>query len=186
MNLYDKVEEQALDRKRAAVFLVILAVCFAALVKFGIYDQFAKVQEKQSELSVAQGQLSAAEQSVSSYDSVLSEYNSYVSVSSSSGVDADSVLTMVESIVMPQATVSQLSLKDTTLTLTLSNVSLDTVGTITQQLSKQSGVTGVSVSTAQTSTDGSTSSVVATVVVTLSGSNTSSSSNTTSNSSSTK
>ena len=105
------------------------------------------------------------------------EYEKYSLVSGTSGVDASSVLDMIESQVMPSATVSQVTLEDTKLTLTLSNVSLDTVGVIANNVSSQPNVSDVAVSTAQTASDDGSSQVVATITVTLTGSNASTGTN---------
>ena len=91
----------------------------------------------------------------------------------SSGVDSPAVLDMIERQVMPLCTVSQVNLKGTELTLTLSNVSLDTVGVIATNLSGQQGVTNVAVATAQTSAEDGSAQVVATVTVSLLGAGTS-------------
>ena len=57
--------------------------------------------------------------------------------------------------------------------LTLSNVSLDTVGVIATNLSGQQGVTNVAVATAQTSAEDGSAQVVASVTVSLLGAGTS-------------
>ena len=72
---------------------------------------------------------------------------------------------------------SQVTLEDTKLTLTLSNVSLDTVGVIANNVSAQPNVSDVAVSTAQTASDDGSSQVVATITVTLTGSNASTGTN---------
>lgn len=168
MNLY-VVESRESDPKKIAVTGVILAVIVALFAYFGVAMPLMQVAAKQAELAKVQEELVPVAAQVKDYDSVLAEYEKYARVSNSSGVDSSTVLDIVENHVMPRAAVGQVILKETTLTLKLANVSLDTVGEISRDLSGQAGVTSVSVSTAQ-SKDAGASGVVATITVELQGS----------------
>jgi type II secretory pathway component PulM len=172
MNLY--VSERAeSDRKRVLIVGIILLVVVVLFVHFAVMGPLMRVAEKERELSDARAGLAPIAQQVKDYDSVLAEYEKYTPVSSSSGVDSPAVLDMIERQVMPLCTVSQVNLKGTELTLTLSNVSLDTVGVIATNLSGQQGVTNVAVATAHTSAEDGSAQVVATVTVSLLGTGTS-------------
>jgi hypothetical protein len=148
-------------------------VIVALFAYFGVAMPLMQVAAKQAELSRAQEELAPIAAQVKDYDSVLAEYEKYSRVSNSSGVDSSTVLDIVENHVMPRAAVGQVTLKETTLTLKLANVSLDTVGVIATNLSGQQGVTNVAVATAQTSAEDGSAQVVATVTVSLLGAGTS-------------
>ena len=154
MNLY-RIEHPEVDKRKVGALAAVLVV----------------------ELARVQGELAPITERAAEYERVRAEYEKYSLVSGTSGVDASSVLDMIESQVMPSATVSQVTLEDTKLTLTLSNVSLDTVGVIANNVSAQPNVSDVAVSTAQTASDDGSSQVVATITVTLTGSNASTGTN---------
>ncbi len=164
MNLY-QVEGSGAVRRRVIVTAVGIAVAAILFLNFAVFAPLANVAKKQSELAKVRADLEPVQQRVQEYDDILSEYEAYAPISSSSGVDAMGVLDMVESKVRPNCTVNQVSLEDAKLTITLSNVSLESVGSIAKELGQQEGVDSVSVSTAQSS-DESTG-VVATVTVRL-------------------
>lgn len=169
MNLYQSAR-QATDGRKLAITAAALAVGVALFAKFAVMGPLQQVSDKQAELAQVQAQLQPLQEAAADYDSTLAEYNQYAPVSSTTGVDTKALMDMVEQQVMPYATVSQESLEDDTLTLTLSNVSLTTVGQLATILQGQTGVESVSVATAQTPSDsasGDTSSVVATVTVKL-------------------
>lgn len=167
MNLYQR-EGVTLSRGQALRYGILLVAFIALFTYFAVYTPLNAVSQKQAELSRAQAALAPISQQVSNYDAVQQEYNSYARATNSSGIDAAGVLNMIETQVKPKCTVGQITLKDTTLTLTLSDVSLDTVGSIVQDLGTQSGVSNVSVATAKTNQQDDSSGVVATLSITLS------------------
>lgn len=169
MNLY-VIEHPEVDKRKVAALLGVLVVVVALFVRFGVMGPLMEIKNKEAELTRVQGELAPITERAQEYDRVRAEYEKYSLVSGTSGVDSSAVLDMIESQVMPNATVSQVTLEGTKLTLTLSNVSLDTVGVIASNVSSQAGVTDVAVSTAQTASEDGSSQVVATLTVTLAGS----------------
>ena len=161
---------QELDLRSAVPVGLLLIVLVALFVKFGVVDQMAQVTEKQSELSQQQAILTADEAKLANYDKVEEEYDGYAVSTNSGSVSAITALDLVDTYVAPSATVSSINLKDNKLTLTLTNVNLDTVGALTTTLQGRPIVSGVTVSTAATSaTD--TQNVVATMIISLVASN---------------
>ena len=166
INLYVPPKNEN-DPGKLVLVGILLALIVFAFVKFGVLDQWARVSEKQDELSRLQTQVASVESKLKDYNAVAEEYESFAPLLSASGVDASAVISMIELHVMPSATVASATLEETTLTLELVNVSLDTVGKITNALQSQSIVTSVAVTTAQNDRTDSTS--TATLVVSLVG-----------------
>lgn len=163
INLYVP-DSQDLSLRRAVPAGILLAVLVALFVKFGVVDQLAQVTQRQEQLARQEQLVSAVEGQLADYDTVKDEYDSY-SESGSSEASAVAVLALVDSQVRTSANVTSVSLKDDVLTLALSDVSLDTVGTLAGELKAQDMVSGVSVSTASSSSNASD--VAATMVVSL-------------------
>jgi hypothetical protein len=166
MNLAETVTTNETDLRKVIPLAAVLLVAVLLFVKFGVVDMFGQVTERQAALATEQGRVSAVESKLADYDSVKAEYQGYSSSSSKGEADAVSVLDMVEQQVMPSASVTGITLKDNVLTLTIQNVTLDTVGKLADVLRGQSLVSNVSVATAKTSAS-SGSNVIATVTVTL-------------------
>lgn len=148
------------------ILLLVLVVLFA---KFAVADFYGQVSQKQAELSTQKAQLAQVESKLANYDSVKAEYESYgtyVTGSSAAQVDALTVLNLVDQQIMPSARVTAINLKDNSLSLSLTNVSLDTIGNLVKTLNAQSIVSNVSVSTAANSATAA-SDVTATMVITL-------------------
>jgi hypothetical protein len=168
MNLI-AADKNAVDLRKVLPIVVVLAVLVALFVKFGVVDYYAQVAVKQNDLAVQKASLSAVESKLASYDSVKAEYESYgsyLSGSSATQVDALIVLNMVDQQIMPTASVTAINLKSNTLSLSLANASLDTIGNLVKSLDAQPIVSNVSVSTAATSATAAQD-VTATMVVTL-------------------
>lgn len=161
---------QELDLRSAVPVALLLIVLVALFVKFGVVDQLAQVAAKQSELTQQQAILTADEAKLANYNKVEEEYDGYAVSTNSGSVSAITALDLVDTYVAPSATVSSINLKDNTLTLTLTNVNLDTVGALTTTLQGRPIVSGVTVSTAATSTT-DTQNVVATMIISLVASN---------------
>lgn len=159
-------DEHGMELRKAVPLGIGLFLAVLLFVKFGIVDQYAQVAAAQSQLTEQQVLVSQYQAQLADYDSVKTDYQGYSAASSSGNVNAITVLNMVEQQVMPSASVTTVNLKDNVLTLTLSNVSLDTVGTLQKSLKSQSIVSDVSVSTATTS-ESASSNVIATMTITL-------------------
>ncbi len=166
MNLYQVSIERGDYRTTSAVG-VALAVAIALFLRFGVYGPMSQTNIKRSELASWNAQLAALEKNIADYDTVLEQYNAYSPVSATAGVDTVSMLTMVETKVKPFATVSQFTLNDATLSLSLSDVSLQTVGIIASSLDGEPGVVSVSVSTASTKNGEQGTDSVATITIKL-------------------
>jgi hypothetical protein len=163
------VTSTAVDPRKAIILGVILAVLVGCFVKFGVMDFYGQVSAKQAELSRQQATLAQVESKLANYDSIKAEYESYgsyLSGSSAAAVDAITVLNLIDQQIMPVAKVTSVTLKDNSLSLSLTNASLSTIGNLVNTLSAQSIVSNVSVSTAATNATAAQD-VTATMVITL-------------------
>ncbi len=106
---------------------------------------------------------------LTNYNSVLEEYEGYESMSITNGglrVNALDALDLIDRFVTPSARVASISLVGNTLTLNLTDISLDGVGKLASTLYEQDIVENVSVSTAATQETASAD-VMATMTITL-------------------
>jgi len=157
-------EKKSFDLRSNIPFIVILLIIVVLVLKFGVFDFYARVDAKQAELNAHQQTLSSMNAELTNYNTVLEEYEGYESMSiTSSGlrVDALGALALVDRFVAPSARVASLSLAGNTLTLNLTDISLDGVGKLVSTLYEQDMVANVSVSTAATRETASEDVVVA-------------------------
>ena len=162
-------EKKSFDLRSNIPFIVILLIIVVLVLKFGVFDFYARVDAKQAELNAHQQTLSSLNAELTNYNTVLEEYEGYESMSiTSSGlrVDALEALDLVDRFVAPSARVVSISLVGNTLTLNLTDISLDGVGKLASTLYEQDMVANVSVSTAATQETASKD-VTAAITITL-------------------
>lgn len=165
MNLY-QTTVQTTDFRKTIIAAIVAVVFVGLFVKFGVLDQLQALSDKQAELSSEQAMLESAKAGASDFEELKTLYDGYMTAYGSGGVDAIAALDLVEQHVMPVAEVSNIVLSDNTLTLTLINVPLDTVGNLAKDLESQPSVTGVNVTNAATGKNAAQS-TTSTLVVTL-------------------
>jgi Tfp pilus assembly protein PilN len=181
MNLYVP-DSHTIDKHRAIPLGIALAVAVGLFTKFGVIDQLARVSQAQAQLAQQQTLVAQADSKLSDYDTVKSEYDTYILTSGGSSTSVSEIFNLIDSQVPPSAAISAINLKDNTLTLTLSNISLETLGTLSNTLKSQQTVSDVSVSAAQSAS--STQASTATMTITLADENVDGSSDTSSTASS--
>ena len=162
-------EKKSFDLRSNIPLIVILLIVVVLVMKFGVFDFYARVDAKQAELNAHQQTLNSLNAELTNYNTVLEEYEGYESMSiTSSGlrVDALEALNLVDRFVAPSARVVSISLVGNTLTLNLTDISLDGVGKLASTLYEQDMVANVSVSTAATQETASKD-VTAAITITL-------------------
>jgi type II secretory pathway pseudopilin PulG len=148
---------------RIAVVAVIVAVLLAVSVGVPLYQ----VSQKQAELADQQATQASLEQAIQGYDDVKQEYDSYQNLSNAAGIDGLGVLDLVQDHIMGRCTVVNMSLKDTELTVRVTDVTLAQAGEIAQDLESVDGVGQASVSLAQGAASTDASSTVIDITVEL-------------------
>ena len=165
MNLYQG-DKSTTDVRKVVIVGVILVVIIGVFVKFGVLDPLDALGRKQAEVAQQETMLASMKEGSAQYQQIKEQYDGYMARYGSDSVDAISLLTMIEQEVMPRANVSSIVLADSSLTLTLYNVSLDTAGEIAKSLEGQPAVKSVNITTATTqNADGQNT--ISTLVVTL-------------------
>ena len=162
-------EKKSFDLRSNIPLIVVLLIIVVLVMKFGVFDFYARVDAKQAELNAHQQTLNSLNAELTNYNTVLEEYEGYESMSiTSSGlrVDALEALNLVDRFVAPSARVVSISLVGNTLTLNLTDISLDGVGKLASTLYEQDMVANVSVSTAATQETASKD-VTAAITITL-------------------
>ncbi|MBQ9041566.1 MAG: hypothetical protein IJ111_01995 [Eggerthellaceae bacterium] len=168
MNLVVK-DQKTIEARRAVPVAILLILLVAAFVKFGIYDFYDRVNQKQVELAQQQQTLTMLEEQLVDYDAVLEEYEAYESSRLSTDENTVSVtdaLALVDRYIAPSASIASIDVQGNTISLNLSNISLDRVGDLVSTLYTQPIVSNVSVSTAATEQTAAED-VTAAMVVTL-------------------
>ncbi len=151
MNLY-QVEKASTDVRKIVIVGVLLLVGIGLFVKFGVFDQLALVSAKEGELAQQQSLLAATRSAGGDYESIKEVYDAYMARYGSDSTDVITILDMVEKRVMPKGFVSGIVLADGTLTLTLVDVPLNTMGDLAKDLEGQPLVTNATVSNSTTKT----------------------------------
>lgn len=163
MNLY-QIDKKTTNLRTVVLSGVLVLVCLIAVLKFGVFDQLAIVSQKEAELEAQQELLLQVSSESEGYSDVKDMYEGYLLALGGDEVDSIRVLDLIEKQVKPAAQVSVITYADNTITLTLNNVSLETVGILAKQLENQDIVSTVNVSTAQNTEKTTVSTLVVTLV----------------------
>lgn len=148
-----QIDKRTLDIRRSIPTAIAAVIIIALFAKFGVIDFYDRMYSKQSELAAQVSQLDTLNHQLENYNTVLEEYEGYKSMSLAEGglaVDALDALRLVDTFIAPVGNISTLSLTGDTLSLSLTDVSLDSVGQLASLLRGQEMVKDVSVSTAST------------------------------------
>ena len=162
----DKREMNVRDVLPKALLLLLVVVLFC---KFGIFDFYGRVGQKQAELVSQEQVLNSMKAQLQNYDEVKAEYDMYEStriVSVDGTVSVRDAMDLVDKCVAPLAKIAAIDVRGNTVSLSLADMSLDQTGKIVSRLYEQPIVANVSVSTAA-SEQGASSSVIASMVITL-------------------
>ena len=162
-------DKKAMDVRRTVIAAILLAILVALFTKFGVMDFYGRIADKQAELSAQTSELSAMKVRLANYDAVLEEYEGYESMSVGDDglvVDAMQAFSLIDNYISPYARVASVSMSGDTMTLSLTEITLDGVGQVASSLYEQSIVQNVTVSTA-TNQQSANEDVTATMTVKL-------------------
>ena len=150
-----------------AILVVLIAV---VAIKFGVIDFYGRVAQKEAELGQQTSVLNDLEAQLVNYDSIKAEYETYEStklVADGIIVPAVDALKLVDRFITPVAQVDSINLQGNTMTLKLSNITLNGVGKLVSTLNAQPIVANVSVSTAATNKDDKSQNTTAAMTIAL-------------------
>ena len=164
-----RFETEKSHSKDILIILLIL-LCLIAFAKYGVYDEFLKLQAAQKEYSVVQGQLIDLRQANSNYEDVKKEYDRvtewYMTEEEKSVIDKLDVLKMLEEDLMPYVEVMNLSVAGTMITAQTGYTNLETVAEFLLKLQSDSrNRTATVTTTAAAGQKDKKENVVATVMI---------------------
>lgn len=128
---------------------IALAVFIGLFCKFGVIDRLNKVTEMEKQTAETQQLLQQAQVKTKDYDSVREKYESSTAVQAGA-VDPMSCLTLLQEYLLDSAEVSSFSVSGSTISVKMSNVTLNQLSAIYDRLKASPLVSGVKVYTAQT------------------------------------
>lgn len=142
------------DKKGLVVFLfglcAIAGMSFA-VAKFGVIDQYDRLNRAQSQYADVHEQNEALAAVVADYPKVQLEYRTYSTEwMDESYVDRKDILDMVESELIPCGNVSTILINGNTALVTMSGMTLEEVSVMVMSLKLQPIVSAVALNTAQT------------------------------------
>jgi hypothetical protein len=131
---------------------IVLAALIALFCKFGVIDQLNRVSRMDMQTGQTQQLLSQVQEKTANYNSVKEKYEASTAAQAAlvGGADPMSCLTLIENNLMDDAAVSSLAISGDTISVKLSNVTLNQISVIYTRLKASSLVSGVKVYTAQT------------------------------------
>ena len=137
--------------------LIIIAILVVLVVKFGVTDQFARLNKAESSYLEVHEQLTAMEESLTDYPSVEQEYHTYSRSWMTNGensiavsVDRTEVLDMIEKLLMSKGTVNSLNIQGDTVLVNMSGMNLEQTSVMLAEIQRQDMVESVKLTTAST------------------------------------
>lgn len=142
------------NKKSAVIFLVglVLIACMgAAIGKFGVIDQYARLSEAEAEYAKVHEQNTSLSQQIAEYSKVQLEYRTYSTEwMDDSYVDRKDILDLVEAELLPCGNVSSITVNGNTALVTISAMTLEEVSAMVTSISNQPIVSSISLNTAHT------------------------------------
>jgi len=140
---------------RIAIPAIILIIAAAVLIsKFAVIDRFAKVTAAEREVAAIQKQIDDGYEQIAGYGELAELYAHYTysDMTEEELNRADRVVAydMLIRLVLPKATINSWSIKDNTMTVSLSGNTLQEINLIAQQLMEESNVDYCTVTAAAT------------------------------------
>ncbi len=136
--------------------LALIAVLVVLVVKFGVYDQFARLDRAEAEYNDVHVQYQAMLDAVSNFEAVQKEYRTYSMdwMNSEEGdfvsVDRSDVLQLVESELMTCGAVEAIQVAGDTLTAAMSGMNLEQISAMFDSVSASPIVRSVVLNLAET------------------------------------
>ena len=145
--------ESSIDLKKLAIILVVVAIVGGVFAKFAILDQLAKKTQAYSDLATAQDQLAAMNIRLSKYKEVKDEYDRYsmgrMDEEEVSTLERTTMLNIIESIIMEDAQVSQISASGNVAEVVIHGINLEQASVLVTALEKEEFVADALVSFAE-------------------------------------
>ena len=142
-------EKKELRLSRTVPAVLAVLVCAALFGKFAVADRFAAADTAERAVAARRAELTAIEQSCADYDDVQHTYNQYTYTGFDRTIaDRLEVMALLEREVYPVGTVRTLSIAGKTVTLTVSDMTLEQLSNLISRLETDPMVANVAISTA--------------------------------------
>ena len=144
-------DEHEIRGMRLVVTSIVAAIAIGLFVKFGVYDFFARVMEKNRILAERTEELHELNMDLVDYDTVLETYRMYEAsrmTDEAGDLALIDVFSLVDRRILPLATIDSFQLQNNVLSLGVANIDLDKVGELVGHLYEEKTVSSVSVTTA--------------------------------------
>lgn len=145
--------ESAINWKKLGIILGIVAVIAALFVKFAIIDQLAIKKDAQNRLQASQERLAQVNETMKSYDKLKAEYDRYSDARLNANelflLSRVDILDIVRNHIVPECVVRSFNVRDNTISLSISNLSLADASELVFDLEEHELVTDVHVSYAE-------------------------------------
>ena len=163
-------DKKQVELRKSLPVVILVAVVTVAIIKFGIFDFYDRVNQKEAELRNAEQVLTNLEAQLVNFDAVKAEYDTYETtrlVADAETVSAIDALNLVDRYITPVAQVNSIDLNGNDLSLNLSDITLENVGNLVSTLYKQPIVENVNVSTATTNKNDTKDKTTANMIIKL-------------------
>ncbi len=139
--------------------LVVIALLCVAVVKFGVYDQFARLSEAESAYSAVHNQYTSMESSLANYSQVEQEYHTYArgwmtgAGEAAVSVERTDVLDLIEQKLMTAGDVNSLRIEEDSVVASMSGMNLSEISVMLADLETQDAVESAGVNIAKTASN---------------------------------
>ena len=137
LNMAVKVKTLASPSRAIPLFL-LACVMILAFSKFGVIDQLERERELQHQLTQLQEETQRLIAATADYDSVFQKYllygTTWMSEAELAQVDVMDVLAIFDDTVLPSARITEISMSNNLVDMTVSGISLSKAASLTQQL----------------------------------------------------
>ena len=150
-------ENRAKNLATLGIGLALIAVIAIAVAKFGVIDQFARLNEAERNYETIHEQYEEVKQIAGRYDDVLKEYRTYSMkwmYNDDTGkyvtVDRQQILDLVEEELMSWGTVNNIRILGQTLYVDMSGMDLEEISMMFTQLQQSPIVSGITLGRTET------------------------------------
>ena len=152
-----KRESKKRDATTLGIGAAIILVLVILVAKFGVYDQYARLQKAESEYDAVHAQYTEMQEALADYPNVLERYRTYARAwmeqSDENGfvqVDRMEVLDLLENYMIPYGTLNNFAIQDSTVVVSMSGMNLQEISNMFARLQSRPIVASASLNLAST------------------------------------
>lgn len=164
-------ERVSLPIGKALPLILVIVLLAGVFGKFAVADRLEKVRVLESEAYAVEAQRDVLMLELRDYADVQEQYNKYslswMDASEQNLLPRSEMLDLLQTMLMPRCGVQQFSANDNTMSVTLSNITLDETSKLVQDLYALNHVTNVAVYTASTEEEDSAKQATVSMVITM-------------------